>query len=502
MTLRALARGSLLVTVANLVPRAGAFLLLPIYARFLGQADFGTVSLAGSAALLLAIAYRLGLDASLLRMHGDDSGPGRRQLYATTAALTLVAAAAGTLLGAVASVALGPRVDDDLLPLLLVTLAIGAANAFQFVPSVWFRATDRMGRYLGLALGAFMAVVVVTVALVVVMRLGALGSLLGQLAGATVMAGAAAVILWRQRPWAYRSDIARRSLAFGLPLLPHTLAGWLLNLSDRWLLGLFLGLTAAQTLAAIGVYSLGYQLGYAISLIAVSFNAAWMPFLYAIGDGPAGPRVIREAMTIVVTAFFALAACLSILAPDLIGLIAPPEWAAAADVTVIVAFAAAVNAAALMFASGLYLARSTGRLPLVTAAAAIVSVALNVVLIPRLGIIGAAVSTLVAYAVLAAGTWWLASQRHPLRLDWGRLTLAVTVAILALATSRVAAAGTGAGPLAAHLALVIAVVVAGWMIARAPLATLRGALAEAEAAGRPEAASGGSARMAAPEEIE
>jgi len=48
VTLRALARGSLLVTAGNLVPRAGAFLLLPIYAHFLTQADFGTVSLASS----------------------------------------------------------------------------------------------------------------------------------------------------------------------------------------------------------------------------------------------------------------------------------------------------------------------------------------------------------------------------------------------------------------------------------------------------------------------
>ena len=70
----------------------------------------------------------------------------------------------------------------------------------------------------------------------------------------------------------------------GLPLLPHTLAGWLLNVSDRWLLGLLLGLSVTETLGAIGVYSLGYQLGYAVGLAAISFNAAWLPVLYRLAE--------------------------------------------------------------------------------------------------------------------------------------------------------------------------------------------------------------------------
>ncbi len=101
------------------------------------------------------------------------------------------------------------------------------------------------------------------------------------------MAASAVAILWRQRPWRFSRDFARRALDFGLPLLPHSLAGWLLSVSDRWLLGLLLGVAAADALAAVGVYSLGYQLGYAVSLVAISFNAAWLPFLYRVGDGPA-----------------------------------------------------------------------------------------------------------------------------------------------------------------------------------------------------------------------
>ncbi|MGI8999797.1 MAG: lipopolysaccharide biosynthesis protein [Candidatus Limnocylindria bacterium] len=480
MTLRALARGSLLITLANLVPRAGAFLLLPIYTRFLTTSDFGIVSLASSTALLLAIAYRLGLDAALLRMHGDAEPAERRSLYATLAAISLATAAIVTIMAVlVIPVILDPDAAESLMPVILLTLAMGAVNTFQYVPSVWFRATDQTGRYLVLALGAFATVVTVTIALVVVVRLGALGSLAGQLAGAFVMAVAAIGIVWGQRPWRVSGDLARRALDFGLPLLPHSLGGWLLNVSDRWLMGLLLGLALTDALAAIGVYSLGYQLGYAVGLAAISFNAAWLPFLYRVGNGRRGPLILRESTTLVVGGFVTLAAALAILAPDLIGLIAPIEWSAAADVTAVVAFASAANAAALMFASGIYLARATRVMPLLTLVAAGLNIACNLILIPRIGIMGPAWATLAAYAALATMIAVAATRRHPVRIDVGRLAMVAAVAVATTFASRVTAIGDVLPAFSWHFVLVVVTVATVMLILRAPLDRLRAAMAPA-----------------------
>ncbi|MGQ0607233.1 MAG: oligosaccharide flippase family protein [Chloroflexota bacterium] len=480
MTFRALARGSALITLANLVPRAGAFLLLPIYTRFLSTADFGIVSLAGSTALLLAIAYRLGLDAALLRMHHDLEASDRQTLYTTVVGVSLVCAVTVTVIAAlVVPAVLDPAAAESLMPVVLLALAIGAVNTFQYVPSVWLRATDQPGRYLLLALAAFTAVVVITVILVVVVRLGAAGSLAGQLAGALVMAAAALGIMWRQRPWRFNQGVARRALDFGLPLLPHTLAGWLLNVSDRWLLGLLLGLAVADALAAIGIYSLGYQLGYAIGLAAISFNAAWLPFLYRVGHGPRGRAILRESTTLVAAGFAALAAVLAIMSPDLIDLIAPAEWSAAADVTAVVAFASAVNATGLMFASGMYLDRATRVMPLLTLVAAGLNVAMNVVLIPRIGIMGAAWSTLVAYGALATMTAIAGERRYPVGIDVVRLGAISLVSASATLLSRVDAGGVPLPPLVWHLALAAGSVVLLVFVVQGPLRRLRATLSPA-----------------------
>ena len=64
------------------------------------------------------------------------------------------------------------------------------------------------------------------------------------------------------------------ALAFSLPLVPHALAGWALEMSDRAIL------TRLLPLHDVGVYSLGYQLGAAMGLVTTAFNAAWVPFLF------------------------------------------------------------------------------------------------------------------------------------------------------------------------------------------------------------------------------
>jgi O-antigen/teichoic acid export membrane protein len=474
MSLTTLARSAVLVTLANLVPRAGAFLLLPIYTHFLTRGDFGIVSLASSVGLLLAIAARLGLDAALLRMHHEHRGARQADLYASVVVVTLIAAALLVTVGLAVLLTL-PR---EMRIAGLLALALGLANTVQYVPSVWLRSTDRTGAYLLLALVAFAAVAVVTLIMVVIAGMGAVGSLTGQLAGAVVVAVAAGLVLWSMRPWRLRRRLAREALAFGLPLLPQTVSGWILNVSDRWLLGLLLGVAAADALAAIGVYSLGYQLGYIVALAAVSVQAAWLPMLYRIGDGAVGSAFIRESTTVAVAAFTIAATGLSILAPDLVRLVAPPEWAAAADVTAVVAFASAAQGAALMVASGLYLRRRLRVMPVLTLAADGANVALNVILVPRIGIMGAAWATFGAFALLASLTTLAAARERVLHLDAVRVGLLGAVALVAIVLVRAGVVGDPG--LAGRLLVLLLVATAMAWICLAPLRRLQRLLAPGE----------------------
>jgi O-antigen/teichoic acid export membrane protein len=480
VTLRALLRGSLIYTLGSVIPRIGVFLLLPVYTLGMGAGEFGIFSLMLSLAGLLTIFFRLGLDGSLLRFHFDVGPDHVAALYWTTAALTAVA---GVALGIAGILLVGPVFGAafagiSFFPYGILAIAIGALTAFQYVPTSYFRATEQPERVFWLGLVSFAAGAVVTLWLVLGLRLGAVGGLIGQLVVGAAIVAVAGTVLLRLRPASFDPAIARRDLAFGLPLVPHSIAGWVLNLSDRWLIGLFIGLSAAAAQVAVGIYSLGYQIAQLVSLIGVALNTAWMPFFYEHGERPEGPAILREMTSLSVGALSIVTVMAGVLAPEAIAVLAPASWGPdkglAATVVPIVAFAALVQGLYFMISSPIFLHRRTTGLPLLTISAGAVNVGLNVLLIPRLGILGAAWSTVAGYLTMLVLSRWYAGRTYPIDIDWPRIATlfagagAAMIAAHSLEPRSLVAAGL------LHLAIGIGFSVLVAALLRGPLRAARG----------------------------
>jgi peptidoglycan biosynthesis protein MviN/MurJ (putative lipid II flippase) len=71
--------------------------------------------------------------------------------------------------------------------------------------------------------------------------------------------------------------------------------------------------------------------------------------------------------------------------------------------------------------TGFYVCKSTRALPLLTAAAVVVNAFANLVLLPTLGFVGAAVATTLTFAVLCVATHARAREVYPLDVAWGRV---------------------------------------------------------------------------------
>ncbi|HEX5039099.1 MAG TPA: oligosaccharide flippase family protein [Candidatus Limnocylindria bacterium] len=491
MRLRTLVRGSLFYTVGNFLPRIGAFLLLPIYTAAMAPAEFGTFSLMLSIAGVLGIVYRFGLDGALMRLHFDVEERDRPSLYLT---LSVVTAAIGLVLSVLLGLIAVPTFSrlfagTPFWPFAPLTLILTFLLSFQYVPSSWFRARELPGRFLLLTVVSFAGGLVGTVLFVLVLDGGAVGALLGQIGAAGTAAAATIVVLVSLGAAAFRADFLRRALTFGLPLLPHSLSAWVLNVSDRWLIGLLVvgGAAAAQT--AIGVYSFGYLLGQVVGLVAFSFNAAWVPFFYQRGAGPQGPRLLREMTTLSIAGLAVLAAGIGLLAPELATALAGDQWGDAiedaARITPIVAVASVAYGLYFMVVSPVFMERRTAVLPALTIAAGLLNVGLNLVLIPTVGIVGAAWATLAGYAALAGLTTWYARRIYALALDVGKLAAIGTGLVTLLAAGTLLTepiAGTPVGAVA-HVALAAAF--AGLMawLAWGAIGRLRLAVAEDGGAG-------------------
>jgi O-antigen/teichoic acid export membrane protein len=138
-----------------------------------------------------------------------------------------------------------------------------------------------------------------------------------------------------------------------------------------------------------------------------------------------------------------------------------------------------------MLVSTVFLRRRTAGLPLLTLVAGAANVGANLLLIPRLGLLGAAWSTLVGYATLTALTWWYARRDYPVALDLRRLAAIGGLAVGAVLAARMVTpdeAGVTVSGLA-HLALACGFAAAMVPLLRGPVTRLRGLLAVPMAAG-------------------
>jgi O-antigen/teichoic acid export membrane protein len=207
---------------------------------------------------------------------------------------------------------------------------------------------------------------------------------------------------------------------FGLPLVPSAVALWLTNFSDRFFL------VKLSDLHEVGLYSIGVRLASAIVLLLTAFRLAWPAFAYSIDDDREAGRTYSFVLTYVVYMCCWLALALGLLAPWILKLITTKPFYPAQNVVAPLAFGVAAFGAYVVVQIGTGRSRQTRSNWVVTGAAAVVDVALNFILIPPYGRMGAAIATVTAYTLLFIAMAWRAQKVFPVPYQWRRVaTLAV-----------------------------------------------------------------------------
>ena len=205
----------------------------------------------------------------------------------------------------------------------------------------------------------------------------------------------------------------RSYLAYGLPLVPTILFEFITSSSDRYVIGFLIGATA------VGTYSAAYGIGSTILVFSGYIMYVLRPTIYKKYD----EGKIDECKTylsyswkyllmLVIPAAFGV----SILAKPLLASLTTAEFVSTGRFIVpLVATGIVFYSVEQMFGAVLLLSKRSRIFASVFGIAGGVNLGLNFVLIPRFGIIGAAITTIVAYAIVAIVIYY--KSRQQLRFD-------------------------------------------------------------------------------------
>lgn len=399
-----LGRGSvyMLATAAQI---SAGVLVLPFLTRVLPPSELGIVALAVVIQSVLAVVGAAGFPAVVSRtFFQGTAGPLRARLLIRRCLVGAI------LVAAVADVT-GPLwsgVFTDLGYATSLRLAVWSAVPMAMIACSQsiLRSEDRAGRFVVTAVGSTALAQALGLALVATVEPEAARYMLGLLVGLTITAVLA--ISWAgfgSASPAVSRGLTREALKLGIPTVFHSLAIYILAAGDRVII------ETLEGLAAVGRYQVAYQVGALGLAVIFAFNNAWDPIVFAAAPERRW-QTLADTRAVLYRVAGMLVAALALIAPVALAVAAPSgyEPSELVDVTSIVALSALPMVSYMASYHVLVWEGRTAAMALTTPLAAFANIALALLLIPALGLEGAAIATVLAYSLLAILTG-LAARR-------------------------------------------------------------------------------------------
>jgi O-antigen/teichoic acid export membrane protein len=421
-----LGRHSAIYGLGAVVSRLIGVFLLPVVTRYLTRSELGAVETLLSLSVVLVIVLRAGISMAFFRFYFDaEDDRGRTTVVRTSFWFTMTAATLGLVLGwilagPISALLFGTDSRESLVRAAFVVL--WAQMNYEQLTAL-FRVEERSVSYVAATLANVIITVVATILLVAVWHEGAVGVLVGNFSG--TLAVYFVLLAYRRFQLGLEFDrpLFRQMQRFGLPLVPSGLALWVIDLSDRFFL------IRIKSQAEVGLYSVGVRVSTAILLLLIALRTAWPAFAYSIKDDEEAKRTYAFVLTYVLFVSCWLALALSLLAPWIVRLLTTPAFYPGARVVPLLVFGGTAFIAFNVMSIGIGRAKRTQFNWVVTGFAALVNIGLNLALIPPYGMMGAAVSTVVAYVVMFLGMTVRAQQVFPVAYQWRRIALVVAAAV-------------------------------------------------------------------------
>jgi O-antigen/teichoic acid export membrane protein len=213
-----------------------------------------------------------------------------------------------------------------------------------------------------------------------------------------------AIIVWEIGLPKFSLIKLKNYIGYSAPMLSGDVLYWVVSASDRYFITHFLNIS--QT----GIYSASYALANMIGLLSWPIGMVLFPAISRLWEQGELPKVkiyFQYSMKLFLALAVPAAGGLYILSKPLLGILTTSEFIVAGALVLLLAISGIFSGILLINEYLVYLQKRTGWLPLIYTIGAITNVVVNIVLIPKIGILGAAVSTVIANFVLSMiFTFW------------------------------------------------------------------------------------------------
>lgn len=387
-----LAKNTAILTFGKICTQCISFFMLPLYTALLDTSEYGTFDLLITYATLLLPLVNWQFDQGLFRHMLDRRGKPDAQTELFSTVIVAVTAQCGSY--AMVFIILSPFLSishsDFLLYYVILQVYVGVL--LQFV-----RGLGKSTKYAIASFISASSIVVLNVITLVLLKWGLIGLFISTLFSQILTI---IYLILTTRCWRFFSvrcahwNVFRMIRNYSLPLIPNNLAWWVVNASDRMVISHFIGL------AANGIFTVASK----FSNMFISFynivNLSWTESVSLHFNDEDRDEFLTDMMT----TFFKLfaSACFGVVAlmPFIFPILVNEKYSDGYNQVLILMYAMLFRVLVGLY-SCIYIAKKQSKKVAYTSlTAAIINLVVDVILINKIGLYAASVSSLLAFLIM------------------------------------------------------------------------------------------------------
>lgn len=432
-----LGKDSIIYGVGSVTIRFVGLITLPLFTAYLSPEEYGVLAMLAMLSMVAHPVFSLGLSAAMGPSYFEKKDLINKSLVVwsvfvvnvvSASLLVLLAWSFPAYIGALARLPVGYSFHVGLS---LTGTALGIL-VMSFTQRVQFEKQAKL--YVVISVSTALVAILVSIYTVVFLNLGATGMIYGQFAGNVVTFFAFLAVGIIDTTPCVSSRVIKEALRLGVPLIPSFAFLFLLMHANKYILERHSGLDA------VGIYSIGFNLGMAISVITGGVATAWYPFFMSYMNRQDQAVIIFGR---IVTYYFftvgIVCASFFIFAQAVVQMLTNESYY---EASMVVGFVALANFSQMLFnffLPRIYYDKKIKIVSFIQGLSALISMPVNYCLIIKYSIIGASIGLFVGnmIMVILLFAWNNFYDRSDLKIcyEWKRIVNVTSLLILTVVAS-------------------------------------------------------------------
>lgn len=421
--LKQLGKETAIYGISTILSRFLNFLLVPFFTNIFTQAEYGIITNVYAYIAFLNIIYLYGMDSAYLKFAASRESGSEKETFSTAFnsvfITSLLLSIVLIILNEPLSYLFGISKEQK-----EIVLFVSGILFFDSISNVIFarlRFHNKALKFAGLKTLNIIFNVSMNVYLIYFLKFRAEGVFIANFSASLLTFIFLFPDLLKVYSLSINKNLLNDLLKFGLPFVPAGFAAIITQVIDR---PIMLALTDAST---VGIYQANYKLGIFMMLYVSMFQYAWQPFYLKKSTQENAKELFAKVFTFFTLFGSLIFLVLSIFIDDIIKikifgfyLIGKDFWSGLHIVPVVL-MGYLFNGFYFNFVAGLQIEKKTKYMPLVSSLGAIVNIVANFLLIPLMGMLGAAYATLLAYFSMAVYQYFLSQKFYKIDYEWDKV---------------------------------------------------------------------------------